>query len=56
MERAAVERLATGWTTEGSELRSRQGQAFLALNIMQTGSGEHTRGGGGALTGDKTAG
>jgi hypothetical protein len=34
-------RLATGWTTEGSEFGSRKGQEFSLLQVAQTGSGVH---------------
>jgi hypothetical protein len=37
----SVLRLATGWTTEGSELESRWGQEFSLLYVVQTGSGVH---------------
>jgi hypothetical protein len=35
----SVERLATGWTTEGSEFESRYDQEFSFLHVVQTGSG-----------------
>jgi hypothetical protein len=35
----SVQRLATGWTTEGSEFESRYGQEFSLLHVIQTGSG-----------------
>jgi hypothetical protein len=31
----------SGWTTEGSELETRQGQEFSLLYVVQTGSGVH---------------
>jgi hypothetical protein len=34
-------RLVTGWTTEGSEFESRQGQEFSLLHVVQTGFGAH---------------
>jgi hypothetical protein len=37
----SVQRLATGWTTEGSEFESRWGQEFSLLHVVQTGSGVH---------------
>jgi hypothetical protein len=37
----SVERLATGWKSEGSELESRKGQEFSFRHIVQTGSGVH---------------
>jgi hypothetical protein len=30
-----------GWTTEGSEFESRQGQEFSLLHVVQAGSGAH---------------
>jgi hypothetical protein len=30
-----------GWTTEGSEFESRQGQEFSLLHVVQTGSAAH---------------
>jgi hypothetical protein len=33
--------IATGWTTEGSEFESRQGQEFSLLHVVQIGSGVH---------------
>jgi hypothetical protein len=44
IERAVVQwtlRLATGWTTEGSELKCRWEQEFSLLQIVQAGSGAH---------------
>jgi hypothetical protein len=32
--------MVTGWTTEGSEFESRQGQEF-SLHVIHTGSGVH---------------
>jgi hypothetical protein len=37
----SVWRLATGWTTERSEFKSRYGQEFSLLHIIQTSSGAH---------------
>jgi hypothetical protein len=37
----SAERLATGWTTKGWEFKSRYGQEFSLLHIVQTGSGDH---------------
>jgi hypothetical protein len=37
----SVERLATGWTTEGSEFECREGQEFSLCHIVQTSSGAH---------------
>jgi hypothetical protein len=37
----SVQRLATGWTTEGSEFESRYGQELSLLHVVQTGSGVH---------------
>jgi hypothetical protein len=37
----AVQRLATGWTTERSEFESRQSQEFSLLHVVWTGSGAH---------------
>jgi hypothetical protein len=37
----SVKRQATGWTAEGSEFESRQGQEFSLLYVVQTGSGAH---------------
>jgi hypothetical protein len=34
--------ITTGWTTEGSEFESRQGQEFSLLHVVQTGSEVHT--------------
>jgi hypothetical protein len=34
-----VQRLATGWTTEGLEFESRRGQEFSLLQVVQTASG-----------------
>jgi hypothetical protein len=31
----------SGWTTEGSEFESRQGQEHSLLHSVQTGSGDH---------------
>jgi hypothetical protein len=52
-------RLATGWTTEGSNFESRKGQVFSLLRIVQTGSGLHPTsyqiGTGGSFLGVKAA-
>jgi hypothetical protein len=49
-----------GWTTEGSEFESRQGQDFYLLNVVQTGSGAHPAsypmGTGSSFPGGKAAG
>jgi hypothetical protein len=37
----SVWRLATGWTTEGSEFESRFCQEFSLLHVVLTGSGAH---------------
>jgi hypothetical protein len=37
----SVQRLATDWTTEGSEFEFRYVQEFLLLHVVQTGSGVH---------------
>jgi hypothetical protein len=37
----SVQRLATGWTTEGSEFESRKGQEFYLLHVVQSGSGDN---------------
>jgi hypothetical protein len=37
----SVQRLATGWTAEGSDFESRQGRDFSLLHVVQTGSGMH---------------
>jgi hypothetical protein len=37
-----LQRLATGWTTKGSELQSQQGKEFSLFHILQTGSGVHS--------------
>jgi hypothetical protein len=37
----SVERLATGWTTKGSEFETRWGQEFPLLSTDQTGSEAH---------------
>jgi hypothetical protein len=37
----SVQRLATGWTTEGSEFEYRYGQEFSLLHVVQTSSGVH---------------
>jgi hypothetical protein len=44
----SVQRLATGWTAEGSEFESRWGQDFSPLHV-QTGSGAHPMGSGDSL-------
>jgi hypothetical protein len=55
-----VWRLATGWTTEGSEFESRQSQELSLLHVVQTGSGAHPAsypmGTGGSFSGGKAAG
>jgi hypothetical protein len=40
----SVQRLATGWTAEGSEFESRQGKDFSPLLVVQTGYGAHPAG------------
>jgi hypothetical protein len=54
----SVWRLATGWTTEGSE--SREGQEFSLLHVVRTGSGVHPTsfpmGTGGSFLGGEAAG
>jgi hypothetical protein len=56
----SVQRLATGWTTKGSEFESRWGQEFSLLHVVQTGSGVHpasyTMDTGGSFPGGKAAG
>jgi hypothetical protein len=37
----SVQRLATGWTTKGSELESRWRQEFSLFHVVHTGSGVH---------------
>jgi hypothetical protein len=37
----SVYRLATDWSTKGSEFESRWGQEFSLLHVVQTGSGAH---------------
>jgi hypothetical protein len=37
----SVQRLTTGWTTEGSEFESRYGKEFSLLHVVQTGSEAH---------------
>jgi hypothetical protein len=37
----SVYRLVTGWTTEGAELGSRQGQEFSLIPLVQTSSEAH---------------
>jgi hypothetical protein len=37
----SVQRLATGWATEGSEFEYRWGQEFSLLHVVQTDSGAH---------------
>jgi hypothetical protein len=37
----SVERLATGWTAEGSEFESLEGQEFSVLHVVQTCSAVH---------------
>jgi hypothetical protein len=37
----SVQRLPMGWTTEGSEFKSREGQEFSLLHVVQTSSGVH---------------
>jgi hypothetical protein len=55
-----VWQLATGWTTEGSEFKSRYGQELSLLHVVQTGSGVHPSsyplGTGGSFPGGKAAG
>jgi hypothetical protein len=34
--------MATGWTTEGCEFESWEGQEFSLLHVAQTGSGVHS--------------
>jgi hypothetical protein len=55
----SVERLAKGWTTQGSEFESRKGQEFSLLHFVQTGSGVHPTsypmGTGGSFPGGKAA-
>jgi hypothetical protein len=36
-----VQRLAAGWTTEGSEFESQYSQVFSLVHIVQTGSRVH---------------
>jgi hypothetical protein len=56
----SVERLATGWTTEGLEFESRYDQEFSLLHVIQTGSGVHPTsypmGSGGSFLGVKATG
>jgi hypothetical protein len=56
----SVQRLATGWTTEGSEFESQYGQEFSLLHVVQTGSGAHpasySMGTGGSFPGVKRQG
>jgi hypothetical protein len=37
----SVEELATGWTTEGTDFKSRSGQKFSLLHVVRTGSAVH---------------
>jgi hypothetical protein len=37
----SVQRLATGWTAEGSQFESRYGQEFSLLHFVRTSSGAH---------------
>jgi hypothetical protein len=37
----SVQRLATGWTTKGSEFECRWGQEFSLLHVVQISSGVH---------------
>jgi hypothetical protein len=54
------ERLATGWTAEGSRFESRWGQEFSPLYVVQTSSGVHPisypKGTGGSYPGIKRPG
>jgi hypothetical protein len=56
----SVQRLATGWTTEGSEFESWYGQQFSLLHVIQTGSRfrqtSYPMGTGGSFLGGKAAG
>jgi hypothetical protein len=56
----SVQRLAAGWTTEGSEFESRWMQDFSLLYVTQTGSGaqpaSYPMGTGSFFPGDKAAG
>jgi hypothetical protein len=53
-----VQRLATGWITEGSQFRAPAGSRIFIVHIVQTGSGAHTTSypmaTGGPLPGGKT--
>jgi hypothetical protein len=53
----SVERLAIGWTTEGSEFESWWDQEFSLLHVVQSGSGVHPTsypiGTGGSLPGSE---
>jgi hypothetical protein len=51
----SVERLATGWTTEGSVFESRWGQESSLLQVIHTDSGVHPMGTGGSFPGGKAA-
>jgi hypothetical protein len=56
----SVSRLAMGWTTEESELESRDGQECSLPHIFQAGSGVHSpsdpKGTGGSFPGVKSPG
>jgi hypothetical protein len=56
----SVQRLATGWTIEGSEFKSQQDQEFSLLHVVQIGCGVHPTsypmGTGGSFPGGKAAG
>jgi hypothetical protein len=56
----SVWRLATGWTTKGSEFESLQGQEYYLLQVVRTGSGTHPAscrmGTGGSFPGGEEAG
>jgi hypothetical protein len=56
VRRESVQRLAMGWTTVGSEFKSRWGQKFYLLHSAQTGSGAHLMGTGGSFLRDDAAG
>jgi hypothetical protein len=57
---AVSQRLATGWTTKGSEFEFRWGQEFSLLPVVQTGSEAHPAsypmGSGGSFSGVKRPG
>jgi hypothetical protein len=56
----SIWRLATGWTIEGTEFESRNGQEFSLLHVVQTSSGvrptSYPMGAGGSSPGGKAAG